>query len=141
MRPYPLEQFDGRDQSWGWLDRELLGPDHANDGSFRGFREEPDGHGGARVVPNVWSGSRTRVKRLGSLVPDGSHGIQRQVETWNAIEDGVQLPTRLPDGGFIGPRTPLLDAVELLDLHVRLEPDASAADHAADASALQEAIR
>jgi len=67
------------------------------------------------------------VKRLGSLVPAGRDGIARQVEAWNAIEDGVQLPARLPDGGAVGRRTPLLDAIELLDLHVRLEPEPTAA--------------
>jgi len=128
MRPYPIAQFDGREQSWRWLDRELLGPDHGNDGSLRGFREDTDEHGATRFAPNVWSGSRSRVKRLGSLVPAGRDGIGRQVDAWNAIEDGVQLPARLPDGGFIGQRTPLLDAVELLDLHVRLERDPRAAD-------------
>jgi len=141
MRPYPLVQFDGREQSWAWLDRELLGPDHADDGSFRGFREERDAHGDTRFVPNAWSGSRSRVKRLGSLVPDGSDAVRRQVEAWNAIEDGVQLPARLAAGGFVGQRTPLLDAIELLDLHVRLEPDPSAADRAADAPAAEEAAR
>ncbi|MBI2567941.1 MAG: hypothetical protein HYV63_12995 [Candidatus Schekmanbacteria bacterium] len=141
MRPYPLVPFDGREQSWAWLDRELLGPDHSNDGSFRGYREARDDAGKTHFVPNVWSGSRSRVKRLGSLVPDGSDAIQRQVEAWNAIEDGVKLPVRLAAGGFIGQRTPLLDAVELLDFHVRLEPDPSAADRAANAPAAEEAAR
>ncbi|MGE3524766.1 MAG: hypothetical protein AB7I33_02495 [Gemmatimonadales bacterium] len=141
MRPYPLGQFDGREQSWAWLDRELLGPDHADDGSFRGFREVPDEHGGTRCVPNGWSGSRSRVKRLGSLVPDGSDSIRRQVDAWNAIEHGVQLPARLAAGGFVGQRTPLLDAIELLDLHVRLEPDPTAAGLAVSAAAREEETR
>jgi len=138
MRPYPLVQFDGREQSWAWLDRQLLGPDHANDGSFRGFRGERDEHGETRLVPNVWSGSRSRVKRLGSLVADGSDSIRRQVEAWNTIEDGVNLPARLAVGGFIGQRTPLLDAIELLDLHMRLEPDPTAAGLAASGVAKEE---
>lgn len=141
MRPYPLVAFDGHDQSWGWLDQELLGPACGSDGSFRGYREERDEHGETRFVPNVWSGSRGRVKQLGSLVPDGSNGIKRQVQAWNAIEDGVQLPARLPDGGFIAARTPLLDAIELLDLHVRLEPDPRVAGRVASAVAAEEAAR
>jgi hypothetical protein len=141
MRPYPLVRFDGREQSWAWLDRELLGPDHGNDGSFRGYRETRDDAGRTQFVPNVWSGSRSRVKRLGSLVPDGSDSISRQVEAWNAIEHCVELPARLAAGGFIGQRTPLLDGIELLDLHVRLEPDPSAADHAADAPVAEEVAR
>lgn len=89
-------------------------------------------------VPNVWSGSRSRVKRLGSLVHDGSDSIRRQIEAWNAIEEGVALPAGLSAGGFIGQRTPLLDAIELLDLHVRLESDSSAAGRAAAAPAAEE---
>lgn len=116
MRPYPLAQFNGHEQSWDWLDTELLGPGRTPETAQRGFR-------GAEC----WAGSRGRVKRLGSLVPAGRDGIARQVEAWNAIEDGVQLPARLSDGGAIGQRTPLLDAIELLDLHVRLEPDPTAA--------------
>jgi hypothetical protein len=116
MRPYPLTQFNGHEQSWGWLDTELLGPGRTPKTAERGFR-------GAEC----WAGSRSRVKRLGSLVPAGRDGIARQVEAWNAIEDGVQLPARLSDGGSIGQRTPLLDAIELLDLHVRLEPDPTTA--------------
>ncbi len=141
MRPYPLVHFDGREQSWTWLDREILGPGKANDGSFRGFRQEQGEHGKTLFVPNAWSGSRSRVKWLGSLVPDGSDSIRRQVEAWNAIEDGVQLPARLAAGGFIGQRTPLLDAVELLDLHVRLEPDPRVAGRAADAPVGEEVAR
>ncbi len=132
MRPYPLVEFRGREQSWAWLETELVGPGRTRETAERGFR-------GAAC----WAGSRGRVKRLGSLVPDGSDGIQRQVEAWNAIEDedGVQLPAGLAAGGFIGCRTPLLDAIELLDLHVRLEPDPSEADCAADAPVPEEAAR
>lgn len=116
MRPYPLTQFNGQEHSWVWLDTELLGPGRTPETAQRGFR-------GAEC----WAGSRSRVKRIGSLVPAGRDGIARQVEAWNAIEDGVQLPARLSDTGSIGQRTPLLDAIELLDIHVRLEPDPTAA--------------
>lgn len=138
MRPYPLDGFDGREQSWGWLDRGLLGPGHGSDGSFRGYRAARDEDGKMHFVPNVWSGSRSRVKRLGSLVHDGSDSIRRQIEAWTAIEEGVALPAGLSAGGFIGQRTPLLDAIELLDLHVRLESDSSAAGRAAAAPAAEE---
>ena len=130
MRPYPLVRFDGRAQSWAWLDTEVVGPGRTPETAERGLR-------GAAC----WAGSRSRVKKLGSLVPDGSDGVQRQVEAWNAIEDGVRLPARLAAGGFIGQRSPLLDAIELLDLHVRLEPDPRAAGAAADAPAAEEAAR
>lgn len=122
MRPYPVKQFEGREQSWSWLDTELLGPGRSPEIAEHGFR-------GAKC----WAGSRSRVKRLGSLVPEGRAVIQRQLEAWNAIEGGVMLPAGLSGGGFIGQRTPLLDAIELLDLHVRLEPDPNASVHGAGA--------
>lgn len=112
MRPYPLAHFKGREQSWQWLDDELLGPNTTAETEASGLRGAP-----------CWTGSRSRVKRLGSLVPAGMDGIKRQVDAWKVIEDGVLLPARLPDGGFVGQQTPLLDAIELLDLHTRLEPD------------------
>lgn len=115
LRPYPLVPFDDRKQSWDWLDTELLGPGSTPETDERGFR-------GAAC----WAGSRSRVKRLGSLVPTGKDGIARQVEAWKAIEEGVVLPGGLPEGGFIGPQTPLLDAIELLDLHVRLSDPTAA---------------
>ena len=130
MRPYPLAQLNNREQSWRWLDAELLGPGSILETAKLGFR-------GAAC----WAGSRSRVKRIGSLVLAGSDSIGRQVEAWNAIETGVQLPARLPGGGFIGQQTPLLDAIELLDLHVRLESDPSAAGRAADAPVGEEAAR
>jgi hypothetical protein len=118
MRPYPIVKRDRGDQSWDWLDRDVLGPTNAQNNSFRGFREDGDPGGQSRLVPNVWSGSRNRVKRLGSLVANGKDEVRRQVEAW-----GAQLPEGLPSEGFIGPATPLLDAIELLDLHLRLERD------------------
>ncbi|MCG3173128.1 MAG: hypothetical protein GMKNLPBB_01306 [Myxococcota bacterium] len=122
MRPYPLAPLDGREQSWGWLDTEFLGPGSTSETAGRGLR-------GAAC----WAGSRSRVKRLGSLVPAGRDDIRRQIEAWNAIEDGVALPGGLLGDGFVGKQTPLLDAIELLDLHVRLEPDPTAAGLAASA--------
>jgi hypothetical protein len=111
MRPYPLNGFDDRKYSWNWFDTELLGPGRTGTVA-QGFR-------GAQR----WKASRSRVKRLDTLVHEGADSIKRQIAAWNAIERGVQLPAGLPDGGFIGTQTPLRDAIELVDLHVRLEPD------------------
>ncbi|MFP4033322.1 MAG: hypothetical protein ACLFTV_17345 [Desulfococcaceae bacterium] len=38
------------------------------------------------------------------------------------------MPGGLGDGGFEGQRTALLDAIELLDDHLRLEPDPAQID-------------
>ena len=121
MRPYPVGETSHRNQSWAWLDDELLGP--ASDGDARGLR-------GAEA----WAGSRGRVKALGSVVLDGAQEVRRQIEAWRATRSGVNLPGQLDDGGYVGARTPLLDAIELLDLHVRLERDARLAAAAVDGS-------
>lgn len=109
MRPYPLVAFSNRSQSWEWLDEALLGPGQTPDYSFRGF--------------DVWSGSRNRVKRLGALVANGTDLVARQVEAWRVIEKNLKIPGGLPETGYIGSETPLLDPIELMDLHLRLEPD------------------
>jgi hypothetical protein len=116
MRPYPLAKIEGRNQSWEWLDGALLGPGVAPDIVKQGLR-------GAEG----WSGSRSRVKRLRALVSDGAAEVKRQIEAWKAADkaadDVIRLPGGLEDDGHIGHKTPLLDAIELLDLHMRLEPD------------------
>ncbi len=108
MRPYPVDKNSHRTQSWTWLDEELLGP--PPDGGARGLR-------GA----NQWAGSRSRVKALCSVVLEGRDEVRQQLKAWRSVESGVSLPGQLDDSGYIGERTPLLDAIELLDLHVRLE--------------------
>jgi hypothetical protein len=45
------------------------------------------------------------------------------------------MPAGLPGDGFLGSETPLLDAIELMDLHLRLEPDPRRADSDATTAA------
>jgi hypothetical protein len=124
MRPYPLVRYNGREESWNWLDRELLGPAHSPNDSFRGFRKTGDDESEAtQRFANSWAGSRNRVKRLGSLVVEGKDAVNDQINAWSATESGLRLPLALANGGFIGDQTPILDAIELMDLHVRLETD------------------
>ena len=115
MRPYPLYAMNNREQSWEWLDKELLGPGDSMQTAEQGFR-------GAKH----WVDSRSRVKLLSSLVSDGGSEIARQLEAWKVVEDKIALPGSLSgntvDPGFIGSQTPLRDAIELLDLHIRLAP-------------------
>ena len=72
--------------------------------------------------PNVWGERRNKIKALANLVRDGGNAIKRQIEAWKVIEEKIGLPKPLDENGFNGRRTPLLDAVELLDIHLRLEP-------------------
>lgn len=129
MRPYPLAKLTTRNHSWEWLDRDLLGPGAAPGPVKQGLR-------GA----NCWSGSRSRVKRLGALVSDGAATIKRQIEAWKATDDDLRLPGGLEDGGgYVGATTPLLDAIELLDLHMRLKPDPRASVRAENESCADDA--
>jgi hypothetical protein len=120
MRPYPLTPNAQRRQTWRWLERDVLGPGVEANDSFRGFRSD--------LGPNAWSGSRSRVKLLGQLVGEDGDAVRRQLEAWRAIDGAVSLPGNLDDTGFVGQKTPLLDAIELLDLHLRLDPDPREAD-------------
>lgn len=117
MRPYPLEpQPPGLNKGhWDWFETEILGPGDNENDSFRGFRT-------ARGVEisTVWSGSRSRVKKLDSLLQSSPDQVKTQLEMWRVIEPEVALPGGLPDGFDGASETPIRDAVELLDLHLRL---------------------
>ncbi|RAL20660.1 hypothetical protein DL240_15190 [Lujinxingia litoralis] len=121
MRPFPVTGPSNRIQTWAWLDNELLGP--PSDGGARGLR-------GA----HCWAGSRNRVKALGSVVVGGAHEVERQIGAWRATESTIQLPGALDDSGYLGQKTPLLDAVEMFDLHLRLKPDFRVAGTASEPS-------
>ncbi len=114
LRPYPLAAAGSRSRSWQWLDEKLLGPGRSATTAGRGFRRDPG-----------WLGSRSRVKRLAMLARRGAAEIESQLQAWRAVDAGLRLPAALPDGGYVGPRTPILDAIELMDLHLRLEPDSA----------------
>lgn len=115
LRPYPLADAGGR-KGWRWLDRDVLGPDTHSKHALRGEIEA-----GAPKPNDEWSASRNRVKLLGQLVVEGRDAVKRQLEAWRAIEPTIDLPADLHETGFIGTETPLLDAIELLDLHLRLD--------------------
>jgi|SRR5271157_4214788 len=114
-RPYPLDGDSSRRLTWKWLDSELLG-EPVKDGSNRlSFRN-----------PEVWGERRNKVKALASLVGDGVGAVREQLEAWNSVAPDLRLPSPIDVNGFKGNRTPLLDAVELLDIHLRLEtPESS----------------
>lgn len=108
-RPYPLNGDPTKRLTWEWLDEELLG--------------EPNGHDHCHSFrnPQMWGERRNKVKTLARLVRDENEAIKSQLEAWRRIERTIDLPKPL-ENGFKGGRTPLLDAVELLDIHLRLEP-------------------
>jgi hypothetical protein len=93
-RPYHL---DGGDQSWEWL----------SGGVLQDFRNE-------------WSSRRNKVQSLRSIARGGPVALERQIGAWRVLDASLKFPGGIGDGGFTGdpPRTALIDAVELLDIHL-----------------------
>lgn len=112
-RPYLLDGDTATRLTWRWLDTELLGEPNGDDHAHS-FRN-----------PRVWGERRNKVKALASLVRDGEKAIESQLDAWRRVEKTIALPKPI-ENGFHGGRTPLLDAVELLDRHLRLEPPRTA---------------
>lgn len=104
-RPYCLGVGKGDDQvSWRWLRQMLLD-------------DESCGLRGAQ-----WSKRRNKAKALAELALDGPAGVKSALQAWQVVNNKLVFPNQLGDNGFIdNSRTPLLDAVELLDLHLVLE--------------------
>ena len=102
-RPYRLGRDPRDSETWKWLVRTVL------DGRSNGFRGER------------WREHRNKVKELQAVVREGPKGVQRAREAWTVARK-LQLPGGLDaTNGFLdGERTPLLDAIELLDLHLPL---------------------
>ncbi len=102
-RPYRLGPNASERETWRWLARTVIG-------------SGPDGFRGER-----WSRHRNKLKELASIVREGPDGVRRTQESWTAAS-GLAWPAGLDQtSGFLdGARTPLLDAIELLDLHLPL---------------------
>jgi len=111
-RPYPLVGDYSARLTWEWLDAELLG-EPSETGGRLSFRN-----------PEVWGERRNKVKELARLVVEGGDAVRDQLAAWQAVFPEIQLPDAIKDTGFKGNSTPLLDAIELLDLHLRLETPA-----------------
>jgi hypothetical protein len=103
-RPYRLgSATGGQPESWRWLSRTLLGTDGD---AFRG---------------DQWRQHRNKIKELAPAIREGSAGVRRALEAWT-VAGTLPLPGGLDEvHGFLdGARTPLLDAIELLDIHLPL---------------------
>ena len=109
-RPYPLDGDSSQRLTWEWLDSELLGESATDGGNRLSFRNAEG-----------WGERRNKVKALASLVGDGGNAVREQLEAWSSVAPDLRLPGPIDVNGFKGNRTPLLDSVELLDIHLRLE--------------------
>src|SRR5262249_46501265 len=100
-RPYPLGDV-GQPGTWRWLNAGLLGAD--------GFHRPS------------WSARRGKARGPRRPVREGPDAVRRALEAWRLAAGDLRLPAELDQaGGFLGDATPLLDAVELLDIHLPLE--------------------
>ncbi|SFW22826.1 hypothetical protein [Nitrosovibrio sp. Nv17] len=102
-RPYRLGLDTRERETWRWLSGIVLGTG-------------PEGFRGER-----WSRHRNKLKELVQVVREGADGVRRARESWTAAAN-LPWPDRLDQtGGFFdATRTPLLDAIELLDVHLPL---------------------
>lgn len=103
-RPYRLGVGKEEAETWNWLSKTLL--------------DDPDvGLRGER-----WSKRRNKVKAFSELVREGPDGVKAALDAWRVVDKKLQLPQDIGEDGFFAKsRTPLLDAVELIDLHLVLE--------------------
>ncbi len=102
-RPYRLGSGENDSETWTWLSRTLL-----DDKSY-GLRGD------------VWSRRRNKVKALASLVREGPEGVAGPLSAWKVLDKALRLPEPIEKDGFYAKqRSPLLDAVELLDVHLVL---------------------
>lgn len=106
-RPYRLGSSATDYETWRWLARTVLGTGDA------GFRGGP------------WGQHRNKLKELASVVREGPEGVRHARQAWTAAA-GLAWPGGLDQAnGFLdGVRTPLLDALELLDVHLPLGEEA-----------------
>ncbi len=103
-RPYRLGSSPDDVESWRWFSERVLGTE---DSGFRG---------------EVWSLHRNKLKELSAVVREGPQGVRHAWESWT-VAGSFPWPKGLENnaGFFDGVRTPLLDALELLDIHLPLD--------------------
>ena len=102
-RPYPLCQYSQMfEPSWHWLTKKVLGTTN------KGFRS------------GLWQVHRSKLKELRELARDGSDSVKDAFEAWRVAHPSLALPDNI-EKGFWEDQTPLLDALELLDIHHPLD--------------------
>ncbi|HXK58585.1 MAG TPA: hypothetical protein PLP42_01705 [Acidobacteriota bacterium] len=102
-RPYMLDSGKNEEETWKWLSGTLL------DDRVTGLRQ------------GAWSRRRNKVKALSGLAREGPDSVSAALEAWRVLDKKLQLPPLIANVGFSAGRTPLIDALELLDLHLVLE--------------------
>ena len=101
FRPYRLGNAANDTGSWSWFADAVLGDDE------NGFRNTA-----------TWGAHRNKVKALREIAREGPDAIENAVKAWQIVDNNIVLPGGLPADGFDRGRTPLVDAVELVDLYL-----------------------
>jgi hypothetical protein len=101
-RPYHLGNSAAERFTWSWLSSTVLGT--TGDG-LRG---------------PLWGRRRNKVKELAGLARQGPDAVRTALGAWQAADQQLRLPSGLGESGFDGDRTALLDAIELMDVHLTL---------------------
>lgn len=109
LRPYFLGSAGSDDPStWNWLVNQAL----------RGSGFQVD----------LWRKHRSKAKRLMILAARGAEALKQELRAWQISSPGLTWPKGLPESGYIasslhgrGKCTPLLDALELVDIYFALE--------------------
>jgi len=113
-RPYRIGPTDESDEvdNFTWLGDTLLGADE----------------GGLRHP--MWSDRRSKIRRLADAtyeghisVDRGRTAVNRRLDAWRVVTPDLRLPVPIHDGFTSDQRSPLLDAVELLDRHQILDKE------------------
>lgn len=103
-RPYIVEPEDER-RNWYWFSDTILGS------VGNGLRGE------------VWSGRRNKIKQLAGLAREGPDAVKETLEAWKILDRDISLPvasgsSEFADNGYFDKTwTPLIDAVELIDIY------------------------
>ena len=93
-------------ESWKWMEEEMLADGGDTSKSLRG---------------KAWRDHKNKVKQLAPLLRIGPAEIEDTLDAWRVVDDRLGLPHDIEDGFIGNAKTPLLDALELVDIHLSLE--------------------
>lgn len=103
-RPYRLGSGRKDSETWRWLSGTLLNDPQTG---LRG---------------KVWSKRRNKVKALAELAREGPDSVRAALKAWKVVDTSLQFPQPIEGNGFFDQtRTPLIDALELFDVHLMLD--------------------
>ena len=108
-RPYLLRGYEEHQSEphWNWLAEKVMGT------GGNGFRtSDPE------KTPN-WKAHRSKLKALREIVREGEVEVGNTLEAWRVAHPKLALPAKMTHG-FVAGKSPLLDAIELLDIHFPL---------------------